>query len=248
MRPQFLTSECNLYREGFRIIMRIIHAITRLDKGGSSTNTLLSVIGLARKGYEVDLLYGKTSGVDKKLIEQASKEGVKFIEEKSLLRDIHPIKDAVALLKVFLFFKKEKYDILHAHSSKAGLICRIAGKLTGIKNIIYTPHGHVFYGYFGRRMTTVIIFIESILAKITKKIVGLTLSECKEWLDFGVGKEEQYVVIPSGIDFEALDFLGRDFAGVKDKFNIPKDKILIGSIGRFVGVKGYEFFIQAAIL
>lgn len=227
--------------------MKIIHAITRLDKGGSSTNTLLSVAGLASKGYEVDLLYGRTNEADNSLMQKAKECGVNFIEESSLLRDIHPFSDLKALFKIFFILRKGRYDILHAHTSKAGLICRLAGKLAGIKNIVYTPHGHVFYGYFNRSMTRIIVFVETLLAFMTNKIIGLTSSECNEWLSFGVGKKAQYIEVPSGVDFGLLDSLAEDITVIKERLGIPEDKILIGSVGRFVGVKGYEFFIDAAI-
>ena len=227
--------------------MKIIHAITRLDKGGSSTNTLLSASGLAEKGYEVDLLYGKTNGADDALMRKAKGNGVNFIEESSLLRDIHPGADLKALFNIFLILRKGKYDVLHAHTSKAGLICRIAGKLAGIRNIVYTPHGHVFYGYFNRGMTRVIVLVETLLAFITNKIIGLTSSECEEWISFGVGEKGQYESVASGVDFDYLDSLVVDVSSMRGRLKIPKDKILIGSVGRFVEVKGYKFFIEAAI-
>jgi len=226
--------------------IRILHAITRLDKGGSSTNTLLSAEGLAKKGYEVDLLYGKTADPDTCLLEKARDAGVDFIEERSLVRNIHPFMDMVALVRIARIIRKRRYDVVHAHSSKAGLIARVAAKLGGVKKIVYTPHGHVFYGYFSGVMTGCVIFAEKMAAGITDRIVGLTVSECEEWLRFGVGKSRQYLAIPSGIDFSVLDkgsLSGHDW---RKKLAVPDNAVLVGSIGRFIEIKGYEYFIKAA--
>jgi glycosyltransferase involved in cell wall biosynthesis len=227
--------------------IKVLHAITRLDRGGSSENTLLSAAGLARRGYDVDVLFGQTEEPSLHLLEEAERFGVNFIEEEDLIRNIHPFQDLVAFWEIYHFLKDKKYDIVHTHSSKAGFICRFAAKLAGVKKIIYTPHGHVFYGYFGKISTRIIIFAESLAARITDKIVGLTPAECDEWLRFGIGKKEQYVSIPSGVDFDMLKRKQLDERDLKEEMSIPPDKTLVGSIGRFVKVKGYEYFIEAAI-
>ena len=147
--------------------IRVLHAITRLDRRGSSENTLLSAIGLAERGYSVDLIFGRTENPNLRLLKKAENAGVEFIEEEDLVRDIHPFKDLLAFLDIRYFLKRKDYDIVHTHSSKAGLICRFAARSVGIKNIIYTPHGHVFYGYFGRFLSLLIVFFEAITARIT---------------------------------------------------------------------------------
>lgn len=227
--------------------IKILHAITRLDRGGSSENTLLSAIGLARKGYEVDVLFGKTEDANIRLLKEAEKYGVDFIEEADLVRDIHPLKDVLAFYEIFRFLRDKKYDIVHTHSSKAGLICRLAAALAGGSKIIYTPHGHVFYGYFGGLLTRAIIFAESVLSRMTDKIVGLTPAECDEWIGYGVGKKEKYTAIPSGIDFDSLEAHGSEDRDLKEELGVPKNCILVGSVGRMVGVKGYEYFVKAAV-
>jgi glycosyltransferase involved in cell wall biosynthesis len=227
--------------------MKVLHAITRLDRGGSSENTLLSAIGLAKKGYEVDILFGQTQSPSVPLLEKARKEGVNFIEEDDLVRDIHPLRDLVAFVDIFRFIRDGKYDIVHAHSSKAGLICRLAARLAGVKIVIYTPHGSVFYGYFNKAFNRIIIFAESIVSRATDKIVGLTPAECDEWVNFGIGKKEKYTAIPSGVDF---DLMVDEIAGerdIREELGIPPGKTIVGSVGRFVDVKGYEYLIEAAI-
>ncbi|MDD4013854.1 MAG: glycosyltransferase, partial [Candidatus Omnitrophica bacterium] len=227
--------------------IKVLHAITRLDRGGSSENTLLSVIGLARKGYKVDVLFGRSETADFSLLKEAEKAGVDFIEETDLVRDIHPMKDIFAFLNITKFLRDKRYDIVHTHSSKAGLICRAAARLSGKGKIVYTPHGHVFYGYFGRSLTRCIVLAEKVLASMTDVIVGLTPAECDEWLRQGIGKREHYVTIPSGIDFSEMDRELETERDIREELGVPPGNVLIGSIGRFVEVKGFECFIRAAV-
>jgi glycosyltransferase involved in cell wall biosynthesis len=226
--------------------MRVLHAITRLDRGGSSENTLLSAIGLSRKGYEVDVLFGQTENPNIHLLEAARKSGVNFIEEDDLVRDIHPVKDTSAFFDILRFLRNKKYDIVHTHSSKAGLICRLAARAAGVKTVLYTPHGTVFYGYFNKALNRIIIFVESLVSHVTDKIIGLTPAECDEWVDFGIGKKDKYVAIPSGVDFDSIS--GRKYErDIREELDVPAGKILVGSVGRFVDVKGHKYFIEAAL-
>ena len=227
--------------------VKVLHAITRLDLGGSSENTLLSAIGLARRGYIVDVLFGDTQNANIHLLKEAEKCGVDFIEEADLIRDIHPIRDTFAFMNILHFIRDRKYDIVHAHSSKAGLICRVAARLAGVKNVIYTPHGHVFYGYFDKRLTRAVVLAEALASHLSDRIVGLTPAECDEWINFGIGKKEKYLAIASGIEFSMIDEDLSSGMDLRAELGIPSGGILVGSVGRFVGVKGYDYLVKAAI-
>ena len=227
--------------------IKVLHAITRLDRGGSSENTLLSAIGLAAKGYSVDILFGRTESPNLRLLDMAEKSGVEFIQEEDLVRNIHPVADLTAFFNIRYFLKRSDYDIVHTHSSKAGFICRLAARSVGIKNVVYTPHGHVFYGYFGGLLTRVIIMCERFAARMTDRIVGLTRAECDEWLERGIGRQDQYAVIPSGVEFNVMEKESSERRHWKSEMRIPPDKALIGAIGRFIDIKGFDYFIDAAL-
>jgi glycosyltransferase involved in cell wall biosynthesis len=227
--------------------MKVLHAITRLDKGGSSTNTLLSAIGLRGKGHSVDILSGPSGETDTKLIEQARLQGVRFFEERTLVRDIHPCRDIQAVFMIAGFLKKEKYDILHTHSSKAGALGRVAARMAGSRNVIYTPHGHVFYGYFNERFTHMITAAEKLLAWITDSIICLTDSEKAEWLERGIGSPVKYEVIPSGIDLGSVERRAAAAPDLKKIYGIETSDTVFGAAGRFVKIKGFEYFIRAGL-
>jgi len=230
---------------------KIVHIITRLDKGGSTEDVLLTTTHFAQKGYQCSLIYGKTINPPVELVKKTKTAGVKFIGIESLVRSISPFRDLLAFLCLLRLLRLLRPDIVHTHSSKAGILGRLATYLYSklqiadckLKpKIVHTPHGHVFYGYYGRMITTMFITIERITAIITNKLIALTEGEKNESLAYGVGRSEQWEVIHSGVNFSDI----RDQAsGIRKEFDIPEEAIVIGSVGRLDPVKGYKYFVEA---
>ena len=195
---------------------RILHIITRIDRGGSAQNVLISVNELRRLGYKVGLLTGslKAKSINAKIINH-------------LVPEIHPLRDILAFFSIYRYIKKTKYDIVHTHTSKAGFIGRFAAILAGSKKIIYTPHGHIFHGYFGPFLTKFFILLERLAGKFTHKIVALTPSEAQDYIYFGVVKDKSKLrVIPSGVD-ESVFFNNGDKNSLRKKLGFDEDKIII---------------------
>ena len=179
--------------------IKILYIITRLDKGGSAEHVLECCEYFEKKDdFEIILIYGGET----KLNLDFKNYYVKFLQ-----REISLIKDIIAFFKILEIIKKEKPDIIHTHSSKAGIIGRWAAWLARKINyklkflrIIHTPHGHIFYGYYGKLKTLLFLLLERLTAKITDKLVALTEGEKKESINFGVGKPDQWTVIHSGVN------------------------------------------------
>ncbi len=226
--------------------IKVIHIITRLDKGGSAENVILTCQKLDKKKYDVVLIYG---------LSQVSNLNLQFhhYEIDELVREISPVKDIIAFWKIYKIIKTEKPDIVHTHTSKTGILGRWATfllrttypELRTIKTI-HTPHGHVFYGYFGKIKTTIFLLIEKLTAKITDKLLALTEGEKNESIKFGVGKLNQWEIVPSGVDYDYV----KSKIGIKNEkllkeLNIQKGTIVIGTVARLEPVKGVRYFIEA---
>ena len=175
---------------------KVLHIITRLDMGGSAQNTLLSCIKLSGK-YKTILVNGLShesgmSDLEKKIvedgIEKAKAQGVKVKPLPSLVRSIRPIKDLKALLSLVWLIFKEKPNIVHTHSSMAGILGRVAAKIAFVSNIIHTPHGHVFYGHFASK---IFFWLERLFAAITDCLVALTNGELQDYIDFSMYPKEK---------------------------------------------------------
>ncbi len=173
--------------------MKIVKIITRLDKGGSAEVVINLAEAIFKNNFDVVLIYG---GMSRFIFPFRCY----FID--SLCREINLFKDFISFLKIFWIIIKEKPDIIHTHTSKAGFIGRWAGFLYKIffnrnVKIIHTPHGHVFYGYFGKLKTNFFIILERITLWITDRLVAISENEKIESINYGVGSSDKWVVIPS---------------------------------------------------
>jgi hypothetical protein len=124
--------------------MKILHLITRLDPGGSAENTLLTCHHLAAGGWQAVLAAGPGWTGDMARVGEVS---VPVLQIPSLRRDPSPLADLRAFWQIYRLLRRERPDILHTHSAKAGVLGRWAGRLARVPVIVHTPHGHVLYGY-----------------------------------------------------------------------------------------------------
>jgi glycosyltransferase involved in cell wall biosynthesis len=234
-------------------MVKILHIITRLDMGGSAQNTLHTCNELSDK-YKKVLVHGPSfeSGmteIEKKTVEEgiarARARGVKVILLPSLVRSIRPIKDFKALLALVMLIVKEKPDIVHTHSSKGGILGRLAAKLCGVSHIIHTPHGHVFYGHFGRVASRIFLWVERIFSKFTDRLVALTHGEKNDYIEMSVCAPEKLLTIHSGVDVQ--QFLDVNGNGVEKRRTIGLEptEAVIGFVGWLLPIKGPDYLLKA---
>jgi len=232
---------------------KVIHVITRLDRGGSAQNTLLTALGHDRSRYEPLVADGPpgrwtAQGGDVASAENARRlqeAGIRTYRVTALTRELNVMKDLMALAELIALFRRERPVIVHTHTSKAGVLGRLAAWLTGVPVIIHTPHGHVFYGHFGRFLSWFFLLIEWLLAKLTIRLIALTEAERDEHLERGVGRRDRFAVIPSGIDLRRFKNVAGTIGQRPDGFACPADAVVVGSIGWLTPVKGHRYLIEA---
>src|SRR2546422_11099842 len=122
----------------------VFHIITRLDRGGSARNTFLTAIGHDRKRFRVGLVYGLPAPlmaeeasrlkVDLQLLSQAD---VRVFEVPTLVREVRPILDARATLALWRLLRRERPALVHTHTSKAGVVGRLAAWLARVPVVIH---------------------------------------------------------------------------------------------------------------
>ena len=221
---------------------RILHLITRLDRGGSADNTMLTVSGLQRKGYHVTLVSGQTLNPTLKLAELDWRKGKDWVEVPELIRQISPIKDITAFFKIHALSKRGRFQIIHTHSSKAGILGRLAAKLAGVPHIVHTPHGHVFYGYYGAFLSALFVLLERLWAKFTDRIVTLTEKGKQEHIQLKVAPTDKFAVIPSGVELENFLRVRKSSPALRQELGMVSGDKIVGAVGRLVPIKGTDIF------
>ncbi len=227
--------------------IKVLHIITRLDKGGSAENTFLTVMGLDKEKYDLTLMSGPVDDPSQERRKQVEDSGVRYIHVPKLVRNINMLCDPIALCKIARFLVKEKFDIVHTHTSKAGLLGRFAAKLARTPHVVHTPHGHVFFGYFGLLKTKIFILLEKLAARLADKIITLTSREKQDYISYRIAGEEKFVVIHSGIELNKYQKLSpAEQAKLKEETGLPSNSFVVGTVGRLVPVKNPELLIRAS--
>ncbi|RPJ76192.1 MAG: glycosyltransferase family 1 protein, partial [Desulfobacteraceae bacterium] len=232
---------------------KIMHVITRLDMGGSAQNTLLTCREMAGT-YETLLVHGlaresRMSTAERSRLAAAKLEtarrGVRFVPVGSLVRRIDPVCDAVALLAILWRIWREKPDVVHTHTSKAGILGRLAARMAGVPHIVHTPHGHVFDGHFGRVAAGLFLILERFFARFTEKLVALTAGEKRDYVDLGVARAEDVPVIPSGVDLGEYSGELPDRPVEKTALGLDPTKRQVGFVGWLLPIKGPAYLLNA---
>ena len=224
---------------------KVAHIITRLDPGGSTINTLQTVAGLAERGYDVWLVSGRTRdevGAMREFLRRCPRPVI-FIPE--LVREVCPWRDMKAFWRLYRLMKREKFDIVHTHSSKAGILGRWAAWLAGVPWRVHTPHGHIFYGYFGPWTTRVFLWLEKITTPVTHRVITLTDQGRKEHMDLGIAPPEKLVTIRSGVDIEACLKECSAPPIRRQALGLDEEAFIFGTVARLDPVKGVPHIVEA---
>ncbi len=225
--------------------IKVLHIITRLDPGGSAINTLETVHRLDPEGFAVDLVAGLTNDPTGQTAAFLARTGIRCVFVHELVRDIHPLADVRAFFRLQAFIKRGRYDIVHTHTSKAGILGRWAARSAGVKRIVHTPHGHVFYGYFSSLFTGLFIMAERLTDLITDRFIELTDRGVIEHLALGIGNRAKWSVIPSGINLALFAPSQDTRVRVRRAYGIADDEVLVMSLGRLEKIKGNRVLVEA---
>jgi glycosyltransferase involved in cell wall biosynthesis len=225
--------------------LKICHLITRMIVGGAQENTLFSCRGQIENGHNVVLATGPTSGPEGKLLDKQKVPGLEVKNFSSLLREISPINDFKAYRQLKKYFKDEKFDVVHTHSSKAGIIGRAAAWAAKVPAVIHTVHGPAFHRYEKPWRNKLYIAAEKLAAKRCHKIVCVADAMTNQFLEAGVSSPEMYQTVYSGMNLDDYLTLSDD-KSMRKQLGIPADAIVIGKIARLFELKGHVYLIKAA--
>jgi len=241
--------------------MKIVRVIARLNVGGPAKHVVWLTSGLQTLECESLLVAGTVPPGEDDMSYFATEMGVVPILVPEMSREIS-LKDTLTIWKLYKLFRRERPDIVHTHTAKAGTVGRVAGLfyrwltpsvLLGRPRacrFVHTYHGHIFHSYYGPLKTRTFILIEKTLARlITDRIVVVSQQQRREINeDFGVGRAEQFSVIPLGLDTSVFADWKERRRLFRHELGVAADDILVGIVGRLTEIKNHELFIRAAAL
>lgn len=216
---------------------KILFIITHLELGGAQKQLLSLIKNLDRDKYSLYLCAGDSGYLKKEFLNSPFLK-VSLIAE--LVRRISPFNDLVAFIKLYLYIKRNRFDIIHTHSPKASILGRWAAHFAGVKNIVYTVHGWPFHDFLNPLSYHLYLFLEKISAPITKRIIVVSSSDLRKGIKNKVSSADKFVIIHYGLDIKWAD---RIF--FKRRSN-PSFKNLIINISCLKPQKGLTSFLDAA--
>ena len=226
--------------------MKICHVITRMILGGAQENTLLTCERLAARGHDVTLVTGPALGPEGQLMDRVRAGGYHVVELDDLRREIHPLRDWRAGVQLEELLADLAPDVLHTHSSKAGILARRAAGRVGGAKVVHTIHGLAFHPYQAWWLNRLYVTLERRAAKGTDAFISVADAMTAQMQAAGVGRGKPFVTIYSGM--EVAPFLSRP--GGADAFRrqlgLPEGTVLVTQVSRLAPLKGHEYLLAAA--
>ncbi len=224
--------------------MKIIHIITRLILGGAQENTLYTVEGQSAAGHDVTLVTGPALGPEGELLERAKRSGARVVVLDPMRRAINPWRDLRAYCRLVRLFREERPDVVHTHSSKAGVLGRVAAHRAKVPVLVHTIHGLPFFPQQNPLVNRFYVMLERRCARYTDRMISVADAMTEQALAAGVGRREQFRTINSGLEVET--FLREyDRGAVRKRFGLVEGDLIVGKVARLSDLKGHEFLFEA---
>lgn len=236
---------------------RIVRIIARLNVGGPAKHVVWLTSGLEDAGYRSLLVAGTVPDGEEDMSYFAEQTGVTPFYIPQMSREIS-LKDAITTWKLFRLLLREKPDIVHTHTAKAGTVGRVAGffyrwltpgVLLGHPRackFVHTYHGHVFHSYYGRLKTGVFLTIERVLARLVTDRILVVSEQQKAEINqsFRVGRRDQFQVVRLGLDLGIFANHESRRAKFRDELGVDDETVLVGIVGRLTEIKNHEMFLR----
>jgi len=214
--------------------------------GGAQENTLFTCEDQHRDhGDEVTLITGPALGPEGSLMDRARQCGFRIVEMDSMRRSIHPWRDWQAYRQLIRVLRDLRPDIVHTHSSKAGIIGRAAAAKLGIPTV-HTIHGASFHRGQSALAFRLYQMLERHAARWTDAFISVCDALTAQYVAAGVASEGQFTTVYSGMTVEPFLNPPRSRAEVRAELGLSDEHVAVAKVGRLFHLKGHEYLIRAA--
>lgn len=230
--------------------LKVLHVITRMIVGGAEWNTLYTCKLADRNRYLPLLATGLETGPEGSLIEETERSGIPVFIVPDLVREIDLKRDLKALVQLIRLYRQLEVDIVHTHTSKAGILGRLAGRLARVPVVVHTVHGFAFTAPLPKWQRKLYIALERMAGKWCDALIFISKPLMVEAGKLGIGDPRTYTYIPSGINVKAFqngNNNGNPLA-FRELLGLTNHVPIIGTISRLVKDKGLELLLEAAAM
>jgi glycosyltransferase involved in cell wall biosynthesis len=222
--------------------INILYVVTKLELGGAQKQLLSLLKGLDCKQFKPFLF---TAGEGFLIPEAQAISGLTLKKSRYLKRAINPFRDFLVLIELYQFIRKNTIVIVHTHSSKAGILGRLAAKLAKVVVIIHTVHGWSFNDYQSKPRRLLFLWLERFAASFTDKLIAVSAYDIQKGLSSRIGQKEKYKFIRYGIDY--VEFKKKDLK-IREELGIKSEDLVVGMVSCFKPQKSPHDFIRLACL
>ncbi len=229
--------------------MRILHVITRLILGGAQQNTVLCAAGQVEAGHDVHLAYGPIHGPEGSMLDDALASGATLHELSAMRRAVRPGSDVRVVRQLRRLIRELRPDVVHTHSSKAGIVGRIAAWRERVPGVIHTVHGLPFHDRQPWPVHRLYVALERHAAKRCHGLIAITPQMVDAFEAARIAPRQRFAVVPSGVELErfAMDAARRETLrrSTRSRYGIPADTPVLGVVARLDPLKGHADLLEA---
>jgi glycosyltransferase involved in cell wall biosynthesis len=226
--------------------VKVFNVITKLSVGGAQETVLRSSSMLDARRWESVIVAGPDLAPEGDLHEEAARLGVEVMTVPSLHRPVRPLTDLRAVVELVRLLRRERPDVVHTHSSKAGVIGRLAARLAGVPVIVHTVHGWSFHEGMGRLPRALAVAVERLAARVTSAMVVVADRDADIGRAARIARPDSYALVRSGVDLAAFRGAASQRAAARLALGVPEGVPLVGTITRLFPQKDPRTLLHAA--
>ena len=221
--------------------MKIVHVITRLNLGGAALAVLELAAGQRSLGHDVIVVAGTIPRGEESMEYVAAELDVPYLRLPSLQRELSLRADTGAIRQLRELIRRERPDVFHTHTAKAGAVGRIATAALGRarpRAVVHQFHGHVLSGYFGPNRQQVFRLVERGLAHLTDRLIAVSDEVRNDLVGYHVAPFEKFDVVRYGFNLDARTFAtSEQRTRAREEIGATDETFVIGWIGRLTAIK-----------
>jgi glycosyltransferase involved in cell wall biosynthesis len=229
--------------------VKSVQIITRLIVGGAQRIVIETAAELRARGEDAEIWCGQQEGPEGSLAEETRSRGIPIVIVPDLVKQVSPHRDAAAARWLTRRLRESRPEIVHTHSSKAGILGRFAARAARVPRVFHTIHGWGFSERTPLPARIAFVLAERAAAGRADRLIAVSDAVVAEGIRNGVGRRESYVTIRPGIDttpfadLEAIRERGRVLRGT---LGIPPAALVAGTVTRLSPQKDPLRILRAA--